>query len=144
MLHKLKQIGLENIPRKILIGAFFLLPVFILPFGIFPVDFTKAGFFYIALSVSFFCFLLASLYKGCIYYPKNFVIGSLFLVTATIFLAALSSGNPRLSLVGVGYETGTFVSVLALAVVAFLVTVLFRSRESIASIYRYILVSSLI
>ncbi len=141
-LQMLRAVDFERVSFRILIGIIFLLPLFALPFGIFVVDFNKAMFLYLGVSVASICFLLARVYKRSIIFPKSFIIASLFLIALAWLVASVFSGNIALSLFGAGYETGTFSFFLFLSIIAFLVAVLFRSAKRIVLLYKGIFVSA--
>lgn len=144
ILQMLKSVDFEFVSFCILFGLIFLLPLFALPFGIFAVDFNKAMFLYIGVSLAFVCFLLARIQKKNIVFPKSFILGSLFLIALAWLASSIFSGNIALSLFGAGYETGTFSFFLSLSISAFLIAVLFRSAERITSLYEGIFISATI
>lgn len=121
----------EFVPIPIVQGIFFILPVFVLPFGVFVLDFNKAMLFYLCVSVAFLCFFLSRLKKGSIIIPQSFLLASLFIIAGVWFLSTVFSNDKTISLWGMGYETGTFVFFLFLAIVAYLISVLFRSEKQI-------------
>lgn len=144
ILQMLKSVDFEFVSFCILFGLIFLLPLFALPFGIFAVDFNKAMFLYIGVSLAFVCFLLARIQKKSIVFPKSFILGSLFLIALAWLASSIFSGNIALSLFGAGFETGTFAFFLFLSIIAFLISVLFCSTRRIALLYKGIFISATI
>ncbi len=143
-LFKIKSLNFEVFSYRILLGVIALLPLFVLPFGIFAVDFSKAIFVYIGVSISAIFFLLWSASRKSITYQNSFIIKSLFFVSFAWFVSAMFSKNISLSIFGVGYETGTVIFVFYLSVIVFLISVMFRSVEQIAQIYKAIFLSAIV
>lgn len=139
---KIENNMLESIAIYVLQGLIFVLPIFVLPFGVFALDFSKAMLFYTGVLVAFLLFVLALLKNGSVTVPKSFLLVSMFAVAGAWFLSALFSPNKALSLLGAGYETGTFIFFLFLAVVAFLISTLFRSEKQILLSFALLLVSA--
>lgn len=141
---EVKSVGLELISSRIMIGLVFLLPLFVLPFGIFAVDFNKAMFLYIGVSVATIFFLVGRINKRSIVFPKSFILASLFFVALAWLTVSVFSGNVMSSLVGFGYETGTFAFFLFLSVVSFLISVLFSSAKRLVLLYKALFVSAFV
>lgn len=139
-----KSVDFETISLRILFGVIFLLPLFAFPFGIFPVDFNKAMFLYVGVSISAIFFLLSRLQKGSIIFPKSFLLASLFFVAFAWVTTSIFSGHIALSLTGTGYEIGTSTFFIFLAFIAFLVPALFRRAEHLALLYKAIFASALV
>lgn len=139
-----KAVDFELVSFRTLFGIIFLLPLFALPFGIFAVDFNKAMFLYLGVALASICFLIARVYKGSILIPKSFILASLFLTVPAWLASSIFSGNIALSLFGAGFETGTFSFFLFLSMIAFLISVLFRSARHIALLYKGIFISATI
>lgn len=144
VLKKFKVIDFDTLSFRIVLLIIFLLPLFTLPVGVFAVDFSKAMFLYLGVSVASIFFLLARLIKKNILVPKSFILTSLFFVVVVWLASSLLSGNSVLSLVGTGYEIGTFTSILFLALIVFLVATIFHEVERIAFLYGMIFVSAVI
>lgn len=143
-LDRIKSLNFELASYRIFLCVIFLLPLFVLPFGVIAVDFNKAMLTYIGVSTSAVFFLLWSVSKKSITYSNSSIIKSLFLISLAWFVSAVFSKNIALSVSGVGYETGTAVFILYLAIVAFLIPVLFRRAEQLAQIYKIIFFSAII
>lgn len=135
---------LEFFATCILQGLIFLLPLFVLPFGIFAIDFNKAMLLYFGISVAFLAFLFLRLKKGSIALPRSLLLLNLFSFAGVWLLSALFSSSTAFSLWGAGYETGTFLFFFALAVVALLVSILFHTEERILLAHILLFVSALI
>lgn len=141
---KLKSVDFDAISARILLIVVFLLPLFVLPLGIFVVDFNKAILFYVGVSLAAIFFLVARVLARNILFPKSFIIASLFFVMFAWLVSSFFSNNITLSLVGTGYETGTFTFFLFLSVMAFLVSTLFSSAKRILLLYGVIFATSII
>lgn len=137
-------VKLEKVSFAILLGVVFLLPLFVLPFGIFPVDFHKAMLLYIGVSLSALFFILGGMFRGSISVTKSPILVSLLFVLAIWLSSSLFSGNIALSLLGGGYEAGTFMFFLILALIVVLVSSIFRTEEKFTLLYIAIFVSAII
>lgn len=139
-----KQSKLNFFATWILLGLIFALPIFALPFGVFALDFSKAVIFYTGVLVTFLLFVLALLKNGSVTVPRSLLLASMFAVAGAWLLSALFSPNKALSFIGAGYETGTFVFFLFLAIITLLVSTLFRSEKHILLSYALLLVSAMV
>lgn len=139
-----KYFNIELLAVRVFLAIVFLLPLFALPFGIFPVDFSKAMLVYIGVSVTLILFIATRISKGSILIPKSFILLSLSLVSLASLTSALFTGHMKLSLIGAGYETGTFVSFLFLTIIALLVPVMFRTINHISLLYKTVFLSALV
>lgn len=143
-LHRVKAFNFEVASFRVLFFVIFLLPLFALPFGVFAVDFSKAMFAYIGVSVSALLFFIWGILKNSITIPKSSILAGLFLILFTFGVSAFLSSNVSLSFFGAGYEVGTFASIFFLAVVSFLIPTLFRKAEHLEQMYKAFFISAFI
>jgi len=139
-----KQINWESVSFLILCALIVLLPIFVWPLGALPFAVSKAFLLYFGISLAFFFWLLKCLQKGEIKIPKSLLLLSVVLVVVVWLISSLFSGNIRLSLIGRGYEIGTFSFFLFLSLALFLISLLFQSEKRGVAFYLLIFISALI
>jgi len=127
--------GIERLASLLLLGLAFLLPVFFIPAISFPFQFGKALLLSVVVIVVFALWIIARLKDGEFVIPNSPILFSLGVVVALSVLSGLLSGSVGASLIGGGFEVGTTVSILIVSVLAFLVSILFRSKEQIFASY---------
>jgi len=129
-----KKVG-ENIFDKAARTIFyifgFLLPLWVLPITIFPLELNKAYLAYFLIIFSFLLWLVGRVKTNFINLPKSFFLISLVLLVLVWGLAIIFSQSPHFSFSGMGYEAGTFASVLAGAIAAFLAMMLFQNTAHV-------------
>lgn len=140
----LKYVNFESSAARVFLGVVFLLPLFVLPYGMFPVDFSKAMLAYLGVSVVALLLLASRIKKESVVLPRSYVFFGLFIVSVVAFLSAVFSDNLKLSLIGAGYETGTFSAFFLLVVISFIVPVLFRTANHLALLYKTIFFSAIV
>lgn len=136
------HVDLENIAAYIFYVLTFLLPVFVLPFTVESLAFSKALIFYIAVGAVFLLWLIARLQKGGIKIPKSALLLSLAGIVLVRLASSLFSLNPKLSLIGAGYEIDTFFFFLFAGIGLFLTSILFQSEKRAAVFYSLLFVSA--
>ena len=141
--HKSKSM-FETFASSILQGLVFVLPLFVLPFGIFVVDFNKAMLFYVGVLVAFICFLIAQIKKNRFVFPRSMLVASLFALSGAWLLSSFFSPDKSISLLGAGHEVGTFAFFLFIAIAGALIPAFFRSENHILSSYLLLFVSALL
>lgn len=135
---------LDAIALGLLIIATFLLPVFFLSTNSFSVDFAKGGLLAILVSLSFFLWLIARLREGVLAIPKSFILFSMGVVTAVFLASSLFSPAVKISLLGLGHETGTFAVFLVLFLLMFLSSVFFQNMDKILYVYSALVMSAFV
>jgi len=139
-----KQINWEFISFLIFCALIVLLPIFLWPLGALPFSASKAFLLYFGVSLAFFFWLVARLQKGEIKIPKSLFLLSVILVVVVWLVSSLFSDNIRLSLIGRGYEIGTFSFFLFLSLALFLISLIFHSEKRGVIFYFLIFISALI
>ncbi len=120
---------LENIPSVAILFLVFFAPIFFIPSMSFSLQSSKSIFISSLVLLSFFIFLISVLKKGKVELPVGKVYLSVVLVPVTILISALLSQVPSMSLMGFGFETGTFSFILTMFMLVFLVLNLFQSEK---------------
>lgn len=133
--------GIERFASLLLLGLAFLIPVFFIPAVSFPFQSSKALLLAIVVIVVFAFWLVARLKDGKFVIPNSPILLSLCVVVVLSILSSLFSGSIGASLLGQGFEVGTTINILILAVLAFLIPVFFRSKEQIFGSYLAFLAS---
>jgi len=142
------KVGNKFAPEKlsflILAITAFLVPMFFLPTSILSFQFSKSLLVFLGISLAFIVFLLSVLKSGKFELPTGWVFGGAGLVVFTTFLSAVFSGTVKMSLIGYGFEIGTFSFILAMFLFMFLVSTLYRTKERIFYAYLLFFVSFLV
>jgi len=139
-----QRVNWEFVSFLILCVLIVLLPVFLWPLGALPFSAGKAFFLYFAVSLAFFFWLLARLQKGEIKIPKSLLLLSAASVVIVWLISSLFSSNVNLSLIGRGYELGTFSFFLFLSLALFLISLIFQSEKRGVIFYFLIFISALV
>ncbi|MDP2704967.1 MAG: tetratricopeptide repeat protein [Patescibacteria group bacterium] len=132
---KKSPFSFEGVSTTALMVLVFLLPLFFASTPLFSFQFSKSFLVSVGVIVSLAFFLLSVLKNGTTMFPYHPVIAALLGVLFTTFLSSLFSGAPFASLVGYGFEMGTFSFVTLLALLLILSVVIFRSKEKIFYTY---------
>ncbi len=136
--------GIERVASLCLLALIFLLPVFFMPAVSFPFQFSKAIFLSIGVLVVFCIWVIARLRDGRFVIPSSPILMSLFVVVALSALSGLLSGTVGSSILGQGFEVGTTFNILIVALMAFLVPIVFSAKEQIFGGYLAFIASFLI
>lgn len=134
----------ENLSRYAFLFLALFLPIFILPYTIFPLELNKAFLFYIVTLIAGIFWLISILQKASFKIPKSIVLLALAGIILVWLISSLFSSNFSISLIGAGQEVGTFFSLTFLAVGLFLVSVLFQSEAKVMIFYLLLFISSLL
>ncbi len=122
----------------------FLLPIFFLPINGIPLDASKAILVALFTLVSFSLWLLGRLVDGAFSLPKSVIFLGSGILGLSVLLASLLSPAPYVSLIGQGFETGTFAFFAISLVLLFLSANFFESRERVFYFYGALLASALL
>ncbi len=134
----------ERFSALILNALLFLLPIFLASTPLFSFQFSKSFLVSVCVIGALVFFLLYVLKTGNISFPFHFITLSLLVILATTFVSSLVSASPVASLVGDGFEMGTFSFLALLTVLFLLVSILFKSKEKIFYAYLAFFASFLI
>lgn len=125
----------DTVSFWVLSGLLWLLPVFAVSFYGLSFDVIKK--FILVISVLFVAllWLIGRMQENKFSLPKNWILLTLGFLSLTFLLSSLFSGSIWPSLIGIGYEQLTTFSVFVYALLAFLVGVLFQSKNKVFNFY---------
>ncbi len=138
------KISWEFLSFIIICGLVFVLPVFILPSQVLLISFFKANLAYFAILLAFVFLMIDCLRKGEVTIPKSFLLLAGLVVALIWLIASLFSDNINLSLIGQGYEIGTFSFFLFLFLGLFVVSSVFRSEKRGYVFYTLLFISAVL
>jgi tetratricopeptide (TPR) repeat protein len=140
--NKNKTLGLDKISFYLMFLLGFLVPIFFLPFLNISMDVSKGVLISTFTTVAFFLWLIARLKDGRFIFPKSIVLAAGALVPLAFFFSAAFSEVPKASFVGLGYELGTFTSILVFFILMFLSSIFFQKGNRTPQLYSVILFSA--
>jgi len=122
----------HNVWKKISKFAFlafiFLLPVWILPWTIFPLEMNKAYLTFIFTALIAIFWLINFIQTEEIKIPKSIILFSFIIIAAIWLVSAIFSENRQLSLIGEGYNLDSFSTIMIWAFLAFLTAFSFQNE----------------
>ncbi len=135
---------LGNISRYAFLFLVFFLPLWVLPFTVFPLELNKAFLFYgITILAAIFWFI-SVLQKASFQIPKSAALLALLGIILVWLASSLLSPNVLLSLIGLGHEVGTFFNLTLLGIALLMASVFFQSETKAMSFYLTLFTSSLL
>ncbi|MFC1802070.1 tetratricopeptide repeat protein [Patescibacteria group bacterium] len=134
----------DKFPRFILLTLTFLLPVFFIPPSFFQFIPSKGILISSATIIVFLLWLVARLRDGNFELPNRKVLFFSFSIILIYLISSLFSGSINSSLIGQGFEVGTFSFILVSLVLMFLVVIFFKDKVSIRSFYTSLMLSFLV
>ncbi len=134
----------ERIPYYFFLLAVLILPIWLLPYTSFPLEFNKAFLFYVFTIAAAIFWFISILQKASFRIPKSAALLAFLTVIAVWLVSSFFSPNSNLSLFGAGYEVGTFFSLAFLGVALLLVSVAFQSEAKAMKFYLALFTSSLL
>lgn len=134
---KKSPFSFEGVAATALMVLVFLLPLFFASTPFFSFQFSKSFLVSVGVIVSLAFFLLSVLKNGTTIFPYHPIIVALLGVLLTTLLSSFFSSAPFASLVGYGFEMGTFSFLTLLSLLLILSVLIFRSKEKI--FYTYLL-----
>ncbi len=138
---EIKSDWLEKTSYISLFIAIFLLPLFFVPSKFVLFEFSKVLIIVLGVLISLVFWSLASIKKGKFEFPANLFSLSALFVVFIYLLSSIFSGNKINSLIGQGFELGTFGLVFMGFALMFLVSFLFRTKDKIFYSYMALFVS---
>lgn len=119
----------------VLLASIFLLPTFFFPTQSVHFIFTKQLIFVTAIIFAAAVWFFRKLREGTYDFPSSpIIIASGAVVVATL-LSAIFSGSFNISLLGEGFEVGTFISIAVGFLAIFIIPIYFTSKDKIFSAY---------
>src|SRR3989304_468365 len=125
----MKMTKLDRFSFYIFLATIFLLPFFFIPLTDFSLGVSKGLLFSIGIILSFILWLVSRFWSGSLILPKSRIFFASLLLLAVFFLAALFSPVRSVSLLGNGYEIGTFGNIALSVLALFLAANFFRTKK---------------
>lgn len=138
-----KELFAEKIGLYAFLLLGFLLPIFVLPFGV-SLNSDKAYLAYFLILISFIAWVVAKIQSGKLLLAKNWILISLIPLLVVFFISAFFSKNSAISLFGLGGETNTWLSFAFISLAVFLSSQLLNRNGRILLWITLTLLSSLI
>lgn len=124
---------MSNIFNKISFYSLFftivLLPIFFLPFTKIPIETSKGALFVFGLFLCVVFWSMARFSDGKIFFPKSYLLLSLFSVVLSFFLSSLFSGSMVISFFGIMFDIGTFWSIFSVFILTFFSSIFFKDKK---------------
>lgn len=137
-------INWENCSRFIVLALAFLLPLWVLPLGIFNLAMSKSLLIFISVLAAAVFYLIHLLQEGTITYPKSIAVLSLFFILIMSLCSSFFSGIFSFSFFGSGAEVDTFAFLFASVILFLLAFLLFRSEKHILMFLFLLMASSVV
>ncbi len=122
----------------------FLLPIFVLPSQVLSFSLPKVFLAYFGIILAFVFWLINCLKKGEVKIPKSFLLLAGFAMVIVWLASAVFSDNIYLSLIGRGYEIGTFSFFLFLFLAFFIISSAFQSEKRGMIFYVFVFAAAVI
>lgn len=129
--------GIDKGIFYVLLPLAFLIPIFFIPQAMLEVS--KSVLVSTLVAIAFFLWLMARMKEGRFVIPKSLLLLSGFALPVVFLLSSLFSAVPYVSLIGLGYETGTFATILILFLLMFLSAIFFQKETRIFYLYSALL-----
>lgn len=123
--------GLSKIPLRLFYLALFLVPLFALPYTIFPVALNKSYLAYFLMILAAIFYLGFSLRSGRLILPKNPVLALLAALLVSLTVSSFFSTAPHVSFLGLGFEPTTLSAFFLYALALALAAIFFSSEDKI-------------
>ncbi|MDQ3014246.1 MAG: tetratricopeptide repeat protein [bacterium] len=130
----------DRIAQWIILAVVFLSPLFFIPSSIVSFQFAKVLILYIAIIATFCACIISRLKDGTLRFIPNSLFIALAAIPVTYGISALLSPSKATSLIGQGYEIGTFAFITAGVALAFFVAYFFASKKSLVYAYMAFLI----
>jgi len=134
----------EKISYISLLVSVFLLPLFFIPSQFASLEFGKVLIMVFGVLISLIFWSLTKIKDGKFEFSSTALFPSALFIILIYFLSAMFSGSKMNSLLGQGFELGTFGLVLIGFVLMFIVSSVFKTKDRIFYSYICLLVSSFI
>jgi tetratricopeptide (TPR) repeat protein len=139
---KPKESKIDRSVLYLLLPLITLIPAFFIPNVMLEVS--KSVLISTLVALTFFLWLVARMKDGRFVIPKSILLLSAAAIPVAFLLSGVFSAVPRVSLLGLGYETGTFATILILFLLMFLAAIFFQKQTRIFYLYSALLVSFII
>ncbi|MBM2818037.1 MAG: General transcriptional co-repressor, acts together with Tup1p, glucose repression mediator protein [Parcubacteria group bacterium] len=139
-----KTYWFEKISYFSLLISSFLLPLFFIPLKFVSLEFSKVLMIVLGVLISLAFWSLARIKEGKFEFPATILSASSIFVILIYLLSSIFSENKMNSLIGNGFELGTFGLVFIGFVIMFIVSSIFRTKDKIFYSYIGLLISFLV
>ena len=137
--------GIVNAIPALIIGLFVLIaPILFIPSSAFPFGFTKTLALALAVIAALVLYIITLFKNREIQIPLNIPLLTVWLLPTAYLLSTIFSSNLRVSLMGHDMGTDTFLFILLGALLATLVSLVFREAKQIYTLYGALVVSFLL
>lgn len=140
---KNKKFEMDKISYSLILLLGFLVSIFFIPVFNISVDISKGVLISTFISISFFLWLIARLKDGRFVFPKSIILLGGAILPVALFFSSLFSDAPASSFVGLGYEIGTFSSILILYILMFLASVYFQQKKRMFYLHSVLFLSAI-
>lgn len=134
----------ENLPFFVILLLIFILPLLVIPGSTVPLEVGKKAVLAVGVFLAFIVWLSARLFDGRFVFPRSPILASALLVLAAVFLSSLLSPVKSVSFAGLGFETGTFLSLVVFFLLLFLASIFFEQPKRLFWLYLGVLLSFLV
>lgn len=128
-----KESKLDTSVFFILLSLAFLIPIFFIPQEI--LDLSKSVLISTLVTIAFFLWLVERMKDGRFIFPKSLLLLSGSFISIAFLGSSIFSEVPRVSILGAGYETGTFATIFILFLLMFLASIFFQRQSRIFYLY---------
>ncbi|MCK5022025.1 MAG: tetratricopeptide repeat protein [Candidatus Pacebacteria bacterium] len=143
-IHLLTNSLSKKISFFVVIGLALLLPIFVIPSIFFPFLTGKAVILCLAIYILFTIAIIERIKNKYLNVSKNILIIFAGLVPLSYLFSALFSGSIMNEIMGINFETNTFVFILGLFLLMFFVSQFFSPKKDILPLYGVLLTSTFI
>lgn len=133
-----------KIAKYIFAATAFLLPIFVLPFTVSPIEVNKAFLVFIGIALSAIFWLISFIQNGEIKIPKSSVLLMFLLLPLGYLISSVFSDLRNLSLIGEGFGIDSFSTIALLSFAGILSAFLFREKRDISLFFKAIFASFLV
>ena len=127
-----------------IIALAFLLPFFFIPSASFPLQFSKSLILFLISWIAFIFWIVDSLKKGVIVLPKSHILLSALAIVFSYLLSGLFSVSPASSILGQGFEIGTFAAIATVVLLFFLSAVTLNTKPRLFYAHLLFMVSFIV
>jgi len=139
-----RKTTLMQVAEYILFGLIFLLPFFFIPSISFPFQFGKVMLLALGILVAFVLWMVDTLSRGKIRLPLGIVFYSALAILLFALVSSLLSGVAWRAVIGLGFESETFVSLLIFFISMFVALRVLDERSKVLKAYNLLSISALI
>jgi len=133
--------AIQALPVRLVLAAFFIVPLLLIPLGGVPFQLTKYIVLALALTVAFAFLAVSWIKKGAIRFPDKWLLFAVLGLPLAYAIAGIFAPNTSIAFLGYGNEIDTVLTYLFLAVAFILGAVLFRKESRVRMLGGLLLLS---